>query len=42
MVALRFIVTGILHVLPMFKMPLDPNSLPMLAYGIVYLTIGIL
>jgi len=36
------ILTGVLHILPMFKTPSDPNSIPMLVFGIAYLTIGIL
>lgn len=36
------LLTGILHILPMFKTPSDPNALPMLIFGIVYITIGIL
>jgi uncharacterized membrane protein HdeD (DUF308 family) len=40
--ALLMLVTGIIHILPMFKEPGDPNTLPMLGFGIVYLTIGVL
>ncbi|TAL67410.1 MAG: hypothetical protein EPN88_07560 [Bacteroidetes bacterium] len=40
--ALLMLVTGIMHLLPMFKVPRDPNALPMLAFGIVYFTIGVL
>jgi uncharacterized membrane protein HdeD (DUF308 family) len=40
--ALLLILTGILHALPFFKVPQEPNALPMLAFGIVYLTIGFL
>jgi hypothetical protein len=34
--------TGVMHLLPMFKVPKDPNALPMLGFGIAYLTIGVL
>jgi len=40
--ALLMVITGILHVLPMFKEVKDPNALPMLGFGIVYLAIGVL
>ena len=36
------LLTGILHILPMFKTPGDPNSIPMLIFGIVYFAIGVL
>ncbi len=36
------LLTGVLHILPMIKDPSDPNSLPMLVFGIIYLTIGVL
>jgi uncharacterized membrane protein HdeD (DUF308 family) len=36
------LITGIMHILPMFTMPKDPNALPMLGFGIVYFTIGVL
>jgi hypothetical protein len=39
---LLMLVTGVLHLLPMFKVPRDPNALPMLAFGISYLTTGVL
>ena len=48
MKALRYLaaglllLTGVLHILPMFKTPSDPNSIPMLVFGIVYFTVGIL
>jgi len=40
--ALLMVITGILHVLPMFKEVKDPNALPMLGFAVVYLAIGIL
>jgi uncharacterized membrane protein HdeD (DUF308 family) len=40
--AALLLLTGVLHILPMFKTPSDPNSLPMLGFGIVYFTIGVL
>ncbi len=40
--ALLLIITGILHVLPMFKEVKDPNAMPMLGFGIVYFAIGVL
>jgi hypothetical protein len=36
------VITGILHVIPIFKDLEDPNALPMLAFGIGYLAIGVL
>jgi uncharacterized membrane protein HdeD (DUF308 family) len=36
------LLTGILHILPMFKAPSDPNSLPMLIFGIAYFAVGVL
>ena len=40
--ALLMLVTGVMHLLPVFKVPRDPNALPMLAFGIAYLSIGVL
>jgi hypothetical protein len=40
--ALLMLVTGTMHLLPMFKVPRDPNALPMLAFSIVYFTTGVL
>jgi len=40
--ALLMILTGGLHILPVFKVQQDANALPMLAFGIVYFTIGIM
>ena len=40
--ALLLIITGILHVLPIFKEVKDPNAIPMLGFGIVYFAIGVL
>ncbi|MCX6277304.1 MAG: hypothetical protein NT004_04305 [Bacteroidetes bacterium] len=40
--ALLLILTAVLHALPFFKVPQDSHALPMLAFGIVYFTIGIL
>jgi uncharacterized membrane protein HdeD (DUF308 family) len=40
--ALLMLITGVLHILPMFRAPRDPNALPMLAFGIVYFAIGVL
>jgi hypothetical protein len=36
------LLTGVLHILPMFKTPSDPNSLPMLGFGVVYFIVGVL
>jgi uncharacterized membrane protein HdeD (DUF308 family) len=36
------LLTGVLHILPIIKTPSDPNSLPMLAFGIIYFAIGVL
>ncbi len=40
--ALLLVITGVMHVLPMFKEVRDANALPMLGFGIVYFTIGVL
>jgi uncharacterized membrane protein HdeD (DUF308 family) len=40
--ALLLLVTGVMHLLPMFKVPRDPNALPMLAFGIAYFATGVL
>ncbi len=40
--ALLMLFTGGMHVVPIFKMPDDPNSLPMLGFGIAYLLVGVL
>jgi hypothetical protein len=40
--AFLMLATGVMHILPMFKEPRDNNALPMLGFGIVYLTIGVL
>lgn len=40
--AFLLLFTGILHIIPIFKTPTDPNSLPMLVFGIAYFTVGIL
>jgi uncharacterized membrane protein HdeD (DUF308 family) len=39
--AILMLITGVLHVLPMFKAEHDPNALPMLAFGIAYFATGI-
>lgn len=36
------LLTGVLHILPIFKTPSDPNSIPMLVFGIAYFAIGVL
>jgi len=36
------VITGVLHTIPIFKGIEDPNALPMLAFGIGYLAIGVL
>jgi hypothetical protein len=36
------LLTGVLHLLPMLTKPSDPNSLPMLVFGIAYLAVGVL
>lgn len=36
------VITGILHVIPIFKGIEDPNAIPMFAFGIGYLAIGVL
>jgi uncharacterized membrane protein HdeD (DUF308 family) len=38
---LLMLLTGVMHLLPMFKEPKDPNALPMLAFAIAYLATGI-
>jgi hypothetical protein len=40
--ALLMLATGIMHLMPMFQVPRDPNALPMLGFSIVYLTTGVL
>ena len=35
------IITGILHVVSIFKETLDSNTIPTLGFGIIYLAIGI-
>ena len=40
--ACLIVITGILHVIPIFKGIEDPNVLPMFAFGIGYLAIGVL
>jgi uncharacterized membrane protein HdeD (DUF308 family) len=40
--ACLLLLTGVLHILPIIKTPSDPNSIPMLAFGIIYFTIGVL
>jgi len=40
--ALLMILTGVMHVLSMLKSPQDPDAIPMLIFGIVYLGIGVL
>jgi uncharacterized membrane protein HdeD (DUF308 family) len=36
------LLSGILHILPMIKTPSDPNSAPMMVFGIVYFAVGVL
>ncbi len=36
------IFTGVLHTIPFFRGAVDGNALPMLVFGVIYLTIGIL
>ena len=36
------LLSGILHAIPIFTTPSDPNALPMLVFGIIYFTIGVL
>jgi hypothetical protein len=40
--AFLMILTGVMHVLPIFKSPQDSNALPMLIFGIIYFGIGVL
>ena len=40
--AVLMLITGVMHMLPVFTKPEDPNALPMLGFGIVYFIIGIL
>ena len=40
--AVLTLTTGVMHILPVFTTPKDPNALPMLGFGIVYFTIGVL
>ena len=36
------VITGLLHVIPIFKGIEDPNALPMFAFGMGYLAIGVM
>jgi hypothetical protein len=40
--ACLLLITGVLHILTIFKAPSDPNALPMLVFGIVYFAVGVL
>jgi uncharacterized membrane protein HdeD (DUF308 family) len=40
--AILLLITGVLHVLPMFRAQHDPNTLPMLVFGIVFFAVGVL
>ena len=40
--ALLMILTGVMHILPIFKSPRDSTAILMLAFGIIYLAIGVL
>jgi uncharacterized membrane protein HdeD (DUF308 family) len=40
--ALLLVITAILHIFTVFKDVKDPDALPMLGFGVVYLVIGIL
>jgi hypothetical protein len=36
------LLTGVLHLIPIFKSPADPNALPMMGFGILYFAVGVL
>jgi uncharacterized membrane protein HdeD (DUF308 family) len=40
--AVLMLITGVMHMLPVFTTPEDPNALPMLGFGIAYFLIGVL
>lgn len=40
--AVLMLITGVMHMLPVFTTPKDPNTLPMLGFGIAYFLIGVL
>jgi uncharacterized membrane protein HdeD (DUF308 family) len=40
--ACLLLLTGVLHLIPIFKTPSDPNALPMLGFGILYFAVGVL
>jgi hypothetical protein len=40
--AILMLITCVLHVLPMFRTPRDPNALPMLAFAIAFFAVGVL
>jgi len=40
--ACLLLLTGALHLIPIFKTPSDPNALPMLVFGILYFAVGVL
>jgi uncharacterized membrane protein HdeD (DUF308 family) len=40
--AFLLLLTGVLHLIPIFKTSSDPNALPMMVFGILYLAVGVL
>lgn len=40
--ACLLLLTGVLHLIPIFKTPSDPNALPMMVFGILYFAVGVL
>ena len=40
--ACLLLLTGVLHIIPIIKTSSDPNAVPMLIFGIVYFTVGVL
>ena len=40
--ACLLLLTGVLHFIPIFKTPTNPNALPMLVFGVLYFAVGVL
>ena len=40
--AFLFLLTGILHILPMFKPQINSDAITVLIFGIIYLSIGVI
>jgi len=40
--AFLLLLTGILHLIPIFTTPSDKNAMPMMVFGILYFAVGVL